>query len=111
LTDGFPSGYFRDHGEDHVVSTYNYIFYGMEFSLEEPYGLMCPQHRVSHDSADGGDSQPGDIWEIRKITGMRKVGGVEEFRVAWQLTWMPESDLGGARDLVDEFRARLSMRD
>jgi hypothetical protein len=71
---------------------------------------MCPQHRVAHNSADGGDSQLGDIWEIRKITGMRKVGGVEEFRVAWEPIWMPESDLGGARELVDEFRARLSVR-
>lgn len=41
---------------------------------------------------------------------MRKVDGVEEFRVAWAQTWMPESDLGGARALVDDFKARLSVR-
>jgi len=86
------------------------VCYGMEFSLEEPHGLMCPQHRVAHNSADGGDSQPGDIWEIRKITGMRKVDGIEEFRVAWESTWMHEYELGGARELVEEFRARLSVR-
>ena len=50
-----------------------------------------------------------EIWEICKITGMRKVGGGEEFRVAWEPTWMPESDLGGAREVVDEFRARFSV--
>ena len=85
------------------------VRYRIEFSLEEPHGLMCPQHRVAHDSADGRDSQPGDIWEIRKITGMRKVGSVEEFRVAWEPTLMPESDLGGARELVEEFKAQLSV--
>jgi hypothetical protein len=54
--------------------------------------------------------KPGDLWDIRRITGMRKVDGVEEFRVAWTQTWMPKSDLGGVRELVEEFRARLSVR-
>ena len=40
---------------------------------------------------------------------MRKVHGVEEFCVAWAPTWMPESDLGRARELVDEFKAQLSV--
>jgi hypothetical protein len=29
------------------------VRYGMEFSLEEPHGLTCPQHTVAHDSTDG----------------------------------------------------------
>lgn len=41
---------------------------------------------------------------------MRKVGGVEEFYVAWELTQVLGSDLGGARELLGEFRARLSIR-
>src|SRR5438045_1171648 len=86
------------------------IRYGMEFSIEETHGLMCQQHTVAHDSTNCEDSQPGDMWEIHKITGMRKVDGVEEFHVAWEPTWMPESELGGARELVEEFRARLSVR-
>ena len=80
------------------------VRYGMEFSLEGPHGLMCPQYTVAHDSTDGA------LWEIRRITGMRKVDGVQEFCVAWAQTWMPESELGGARELVDEFKARLSVR-
>jgi hypothetical protein len=80
------------------------VRYGMEFSLEGPHGLMCPQHTVAHDSTDGA------LWEIRRITSMRKVDSVQEFRVAWAQTWMPESELGGARELVDEFKARLSVR-
>jgi hypothetical protein len=40
---------------------------------------------------------------------MRKVDGVEEFCVAWAASWMPESDLGGARELVDEFNTRLCV--
>jgi hypothetical protein len=42
------------------------VRYSMEFSLEEPYGLMCHQHTVAHDSTDGGDSRPSDLWEIRE---------------------------------------------
>jgi len=86
------------------------VRYSMEFSLEETHGLTCQQHTVAHNSTNREDSQPGDLWEIHKITGMRKVDGVEEFRVAWEPTWMPESDLGGAREVIDEFKARLSVR-
>jgi hypothetical protein len=39
-----------------------------------------------------------------------KIDSVEELCVAWAQTWMHESDLGGARELVEEFRARLSVR-
>jgi hypothetical protein len=81
----------------------------MEFSLEETHAVICPQHTIAHQPTDGGDSQPGDLWEIRRIAGMRKVNGVEEFCVAWAPTEMPESDLGEARQLVDGFKARLSV--
>ena len=29
------------------------VRYGMEFSLEEPHDLTCPQHTVAYDSTDG----------------------------------------------------------
>jgi hypothetical protein len=98
------------HGVFKRVIVGDEVRYGMEFSLEKSHGLACHQHTVAHDSTDGGDSQPGDLWEIRRITGVRKVDGVEEFRVTWAQTWMPASDLGGAKELVEEFRARLSVR-
>ena len=53
------------------------VRYGMEFSLEGPHGLMCPQHIVAYDSTNSA------LWEIRRIIGMRKVDGVQEFHVAW----------------------------
>jgi hypothetical protein len=86
------------------------VRYGIEFSLEGSLGLMCTQHTVAQDSTNCRDSQPGALWEIRRITSMREVDGVQEFRVAWAQTWMPESELGGARELVDEFKARLSVQ-
>jgi hypothetical protein len=98
------------HGVLKRVIVGDEVRYGMEFSLGEPHAITCAQHTVAHQSTDGGDPQPGDLWDIRRITGMRKVDRVEEFRVAWALTWIPESDLGGARELVEEFRARLSVR-
>jgi hypothetical protein len=84
------------------------VRYGMEFSLEEP--RTCPQHTVVHQSPDGGDPQPSDSWEIQRIAGMRKVNGAKEFLVAWAQTWMPESELGGAKELVEEFKGRLSVQ-
>jgi hypothetical protein len=41
---------------------------------------------------------------------MRKVGSIEEFYIDWVPTWMPGSDLGGAREFVDEFKVQLSVR-
>jgi hypothetical protein len=61
-------------------------------------------------SADAGDPQPGDVWEIRGIIGTRKVNSVVQYWVDWEPTWMPESELGGASEFVDEFKARLQER-
>jgi hypothetical protein len=80
------------------------VHYRMEFSLEEPHGLMCPQYTVAQDSTDS------TLEEIHRITDIRKVDSVQEFCVAWAQTWMSESELGGARELVDEFQAQLSVR-
>ncbi len=84
------------------------VRYGKVFSLEEPRN--CPQHTVFHQSTNGGDPQPSDLWGIQRITGMRKVDSAEEFLVAWAQTWMPESELGGSTELVEECKARLSVR-
>jgi hypothetical protein len=96
------------HGVFKRVIVGDEVRYGIEFSLEE--SRTRPQYRVSYQSTDGGDPQPDELWDIQRITGMRKVNGAEEFRVAWAQTWMPESELGGARELVEEFKARLSVQ-
>jgi hypothetical protein len=59
---------------------------------------------------DVGDPQHSDLWEIRGIIGTRKVDGVVHYWVDWEPTWMLESELGGAREFVDEFKARLQER-
>ncbi len=64
---------------------------------------------VSHQCSNVGDPQPGDLWEIRKLIGVKKVDGVEHFWVDWEPTWICKSELEGARELVDEFKARLSL--
>jgi hypothetical protein len=61
------------------------------------------------ESTDVGDPQPGDSWEIRNIIGTKKVDGIEYYWVDWEPTWMCESELEGARELVDEFKARLQL--
>ena len=61
-----------------------------------------------------GEPQPvdrvtdaGQEWEIRSIIGRQKVDGIVQYWVEWEPTWMPKSELMGARELVDEFEARL----
>ena len=50
-------------------------------------------------------ADPNHQWEIRKIIGQKMVGRESHYRVQWKDTWMPESELAGAKELVDTFRA------
>jgi hypothetical protein len=50
-------------------------------------------------------ADPGQQWEIRKIIGQKVVGREKYYRVEWKDTWMPESEMVGAKELVDAFIA------
>jgi hypothetical protein len=43
--------------------------------------------------------------DIGSIIDRQKVDGVVQYWAELEPTWMPESELGGARELVDEFKA------
>jgi hypothetical protein len=50
---------------------------------------------------------PNQQWEVRKITGRKMVGREMHYQVEWKDTWMPESDLAEAKELVvDAFMAQ-----
>jgi hypothetical protein len=65
---------------------------------------------VALQSTDVGDPQSGDLQEIRSIIGTRKVDGIVQYWVDREPTRMPESEVGGAREFVDEFKVRLQER-
>ncbi|KAH6667669.1 hypothetical protein B0J14DRAFT_169312 [Halenospora varia] len=46
-------------------------------------------------------------WDVRRIIGKEDVDGVLHYWVAWCETLEPEPSLGHAKELVDEFEARL----
>ena len=50
-------------------------------------------------------TDPNYQWGIRKIIGRKMVGRERHYRVQWKDTWMPESELAGAKELVDAFMA------
>lgn len=50
---------------------------------------------------------PNQEWEIRNIVGRKTAGGKVQYLVEWETTWMRESDLGQARELIDEFETDL----
>ncbi len=51
----------------------------------------------------------GQEWEIYSIIGRQKVNSVVQYWVEWEPTWMLESELIGARELVHEFEAWLQV--
>ncbi|RFU24059.1 hypothetical protein B7463_g12280, partial [Scytalidium lignicola] len=65
---------------------------------------------ISRDSSPSSESEAtaADLdreWEIRGIVNQKAVDGEDYFLVNWEPTWMPASELDGARELVDEFLA------
>jgi len=46
-------------------------------------------------------------WEVRRIIGKEDIDGVLHYLVEWSPTLAPEHLLGHAKELVDEFEARL----
>lgn len=68
--------------------------FNLEFRLEEPQPaapIIDPNHQ----------------WEIRKIIGQKMVGREKHYRVEWKETWMPESELAGAEELVEAFMTEV----
>ena len=49
-----------------------------------------------------------DEWKILRIIGKRRTSKGNEYRVRWKSTWKPETELGNAQRLVQEFKARLA---
>ncbi|KAE9373826.1 hypothetical protein N431DRAFT_456560 [Stipitochalara longipes BDJ] len=50
-------------------------------------------------------ADPDHHWGIRKIIDQKMVGCEKHYRVEWNETWMPESELAEAKELVDAFKA------
>ena len=54
-------------------------------------------------------------WEVEKILNKRKVWGIEKYLVCWKgftaknNKWEKEENLENARELVDEFKKRVSV--
>jgi len=55
-------------------------------------------------------------WEVEKILNKRKIWGVEKYLVYWKSfmaendTWEKEENLENVRELVDEFKGRISAK-
>lgn len=45
-------------------------------------------------------------WEIRRIVGKRRAGKGYKYRVRWENTWLPESELRNAQRLLKELETR-----
>lgn len=45
-------------------------------------------------------------WEIKKIVDKRRVAKGNEYKVRWRDTWLPESEVGKAQELLREFEAK-----
>ena len=47
-------------------------------------------------------------WEIKRIVDKRQSEKGYEYKVCWKKTWLPESELGNAQELLQEFESQTS---
>jgi hypothetical protein len=70
---------------------------------QEPKGVNTSDFADPQSVAPITDSN--NEWVIRRINGQKVVDGMRHYRVQWEDTWMPESGLTRAKELVDAFMA------
>jgi hypothetical protein len=54
--------------------------------------------------SESTDSESDPEWEVRDIIDGKVENGESHFLVDWKPTWMAESELDGARELIEIFR-------
>ncbi len=73
-------------------------------AVASPPGASTPLLRQQSEA--GSSVLEEGEWEIRKIVGKRRAGKGYEYRVRWKDIWLPRSELGNAKRLLQEFEAR-----
>ncbi len=56
------------------------------------------------------DEEGDDEWEIARIVGRRRTRKGIEYELDWRRTWKPESELGNAQRLIQDFEERRRAR-
>jgi hypothetical protein len=51
-------------------------------------------------------AEPNQEWAVRNIIGQKMIDEEMHYQVVWEPTWVPESELAGAKELVDGFVAK-----
>jgi hypothetical protein len=99
------------HGYFTLKTVASKVVYCLTFSQELlPHPQDRRQRQDCTTSLEGPQSaapvtDPDHQWGIRKIINRKLVGRERHYRVEWKDTWMPESELAGAKELVDAFMA------
>jgi hypothetical protein len=86
------------------------VVYWLTFSQEllpRPHDREQKQHNDTNleEPQSALVADPDYQWEIRQIIGQKMVGREKHYWVEWKDRWMPESELTGAKEMVDAFMA------
>ena len=70
-----------------------------------PHAITVPPPLAERPQDQGDLVSNEEEWEIARIVGKRRRGKGYEYKVCWKKTWLPESELGNAQELLREFEA------
>ena len=85
------------------------VMYCLTFSQELLQHLAPRQYRAADLSTPQSTASVADAnseWEIHQIIGQKMIGRKKHYLMEWKNTWMAESELTGAKGLVDAFMAK-----
>ncbi len=80
---------------------------GAAATVRPPHAITAPLPLFEQYHDQGGSaSDKEEDWEIKKVVDKRRVAKGNEYKVRWRDTWLPESELGKAQELLREFEAK-----
>jgi hypothetical protein len=101
------------HGYFTLKTVKSKVMYCLTFSQESLSDIQVHTQTTGNTANLGGPrlippvTDLDHLWETYKLVGRKVVNGEMHYKVRWEDTWMPESELAHANDLIDEFEMKL----
>ena len=79
---------------------------GAAVTVHPPHAITVTPPLPEQPQDQGSSALDEEEWEVVRIVGKRQRAKGYEYKVCWKKTWLPESELGNAQELLRQFEAQ-----